>query len=48
VCDLAAPNQILVSHVIYDLRIGKKITFTNEQEVKFKGFSVPMKTYSVK
>lgn len=47
VCDEALPNQILVSHVIHDLCIGKDLIFTLEKEMKFKGFSEEIKTYSV-
>ncbi|MBA2623827.1 MAG: DUF4242 domain-containing protein [Chthoniobacterales bacterium] len=46
-CARAEPDQILVSNVVAELCIGKRIMFRNLGEVSFKGFDLPVHVHAV-
>jgi len=47
ICDHAKPEQILVSRVIQDLCIGKKLPFSDHSEATLSGFDEPVRLYEV-
>ncbi len=47
ICDHAEPEQILVSRVIQDLCIGKKLPFSDHSEATLSGFDEPVRLYEV-
>jgi len=47
ICDHAEPDQILVTRVIQNLCIGKKLPFSDQGEKTFKGFDEPVWLHEV-
>ena len=47
ICDRAEPGQILASHVIRELCVGKTFDFQPYGEVSLKGFPEPVKLHAV-
>jgi len=48
ICNHAKPEQILVTRVIQDLCIGKKLPFSNQGEIPLRGFDEPVRLYEVR
>lgn len=48
ICDFAEPDQILVTSVIKNLCIGKKLPFSDQGEKILQGFDEPVRLYEVK
>ncbi len=48
ICDHAKPEQILVTRVIQDLCIGKKLPFSDQGEIPLRGFDEPVRLYEVR
>jgi adenylate cyclase len=46
-CARALPGQILVSEVVRQLLVEKKLPFVSRGRVTLKGFSEPMRVYEV-
>jgi len=46
-CAHAEPEQILVSNVVVELCLGKRITFFDLGEVTLKGFEAPVRVHKV-
>lgn len=47
ICDYGNPNQILVSNVVHDLCLGKKIEFSDIGKIPLKGLENPQVLYEV-
>ena len=47
ICEHAEPDQILVTGVIQDLCIGKKLPFSDQGEVPLRGFDGRVRLYEV-
>lgn len=48
ICDHAKPEQILVTRVIQDLCIGKKLPFSDQGEILLRGFDERVRLYEVR
>ena len=48
ICNHANPEQILVTRVIQDLCMGKKLPFSDQGETQLRGFDEPVWLYEVK
>ena len=48
ICGHAKPEQILVTRVIRELCIGKKLPFSDQGEIPLRGFDEPVQLYEVK
>ena len=46
-CSHAQPNQILVSNVVVELCLGKRLPFKDLGDVSFKGFNHPIRIHAV-
>lgn len=47
ICDLAAPDQVLISETVKGLCMGRKFTFEELPPQPLKGFRQPVKTFAV-
>ena len=45
ICDLAEPDQILISEVVKELCMGRNFQFSNLGEHNLKGFTLPVKVF---